>query len=175
MIDIRNILGVLLVPAMLVLLLLVMVSPVFAQATNGQDDAGSGGQVTEAPVDTDGDGLSDEEENTHGTDIDNPDTDGDGLEDGPEVNTYKTDPNKADSDGDGLDDGEEVNEHKTDPNKADSDGDGLDDGEEVNEHKTDPNKADSDDDGLGRWQGGRHAQDRPHEPRLRRRWSLRWG
>ncbi|WP_366585238.1 Calx-beta domain-containing protein [Muricauda sp. ANG21] len=41
--------------------------------------------VSDCNVDTDGDGLTDSEENTLGTDINNPDTDGDGLTDGEEV------------------------------------------------------------------------------------------
>jgi hypothetical protein len=101
----------------------------------------------EAP-DADGDGLSDADEATHGTDLTNPDNDGDGLTDGDDVNTHGTDPNKADGDDDGLTDGDDVNTHGTDPNKADGDDDGLTDGDEVNTHETDPNKADSDDDGL---------------------------
>ncbi len=43
------------------------------------------------PIDTDGDGLSDEDENTIGTDINNPDTDGDGIDDKTEVDNG-TDP-----------------------------------------------------------------------------------
>ncbi|MBO0322826.1 gliding motility-associated C-terminal domain-containing protein, partial [Muricauda sp. CAU 1633] len=41
--------------------------------------------VSACNVDTDGDGLTDAEENTLGTNINNPDTDGDGLTDGEEV------------------------------------------------------------------------------------------
>ncbi len=43
-------------------------------------------------VDTDGDGLSDEDEDDFGTDRFNPDTDGDGISDGDEVNLTGTDP-----------------------------------------------------------------------------------
>lgn len=122
-------------------------------------------------VDSDGDGIVDEEELALGTDMNNPDTDGDGLKDGEEVRNYKTNPLKDDTDGDGLKDGDEVIKHKTDPLKADTDGDGLSDfdeitkyktspvkkdtdaddlmdGEEVNTYKTDPLKADTDADGL---------------------------
>lgn len=99
-------------------------------------------------LDTDGDGLTDDEEAALKTDPNNPDTDGDGLKDGEEVKTYHTDPLKADSDGDGLKDGDEVRMYKTDPNKADSDGDGLNDGDEVLKYNTDPLKADTDGDGL---------------------------
>lgn len=104
--------------------------------------------ATQQTVDTDSDGLTDNEETELGTDPNNADTDGDGLTDGDEVNEYDTDPLTADTDGDGLDDGEEVNSYNTDPTEADSDGDGLNDGEEVNEYRTDPNAADSDSDGL---------------------------
>ncbi len=59
-------------------------------------------------VDTDGDGLSDEEERVLGTDINKPDTDGDGLFDREEVKVYGTDSLNPDTDGDGYLDGEEV-------------------------------------------------------------------
>lgn len=98
--------------------------------------------------DTDGDGLSDNEERTIGTDPNNPDTDGDGLSDGKEVDKYETNPLNSDTDGDGLKDGREVNETDTDPKKADTDGDGLTDGEEVDKIKSDPKKMDTDGDGL---------------------------
>jgi hypothetical protein len=68
-------------------------------------------------VDTDGDGLSDEEEAAIGTDPTNPDTDGDGLSDGVEV-ALGTDPLDPDTDGDGIDDGTEVLQ-MTDPLVAD--------------------------------------------------------
>lgn len=63
------------------------------------------------PQDSDGDGLTDEEENNLGTDPNNPDTDDDGLSDREEVNIYLTDPFNADSDGDGFLDGVEVDNH----------------------------------------------------------------
>ncbi|MCK5741663.1 MAG: OmpA family protein [Chlorobi bacterium] len=58
--------------------------------------------------DTDGDGLSDEDEAKLGTDPNNPDTDGDGLLDGEEVKEYKTDPLDKDTDDGGVNDGIEV-------------------------------------------------------------------
>ncbi|MBS4033286.1 MAG: hypothetical protein KGZ85_02370 [Ignavibacterium sp.] len=59
-------------------------------------------------IDTDGDGLTDEEELTLGTSINNTDTDSDGLFDFEEVKIYGTDPLNPDTDGDGYLDGEEV-------------------------------------------------------------------
>jgi hypothetical protein len=60
-------------------------------------------------LDTDRDGLSDEEEKLLGTNINEPDTDGDGLYDREEVKVYKTNPLNPDTDGDGFVDGQEVN------------------------------------------------------------------
>lgn len=62
----------------------------------------------ETTVDTDGDGLSDQEEALFGTDINSVDTDGDGLSDYEEVKTYLTNPLNADTDGDTYPDGSEV-------------------------------------------------------------------
>ena len=91
------------------------------------------------PVDSDGDGLSDDAEvNVYGTNPSNPDTDGDGLNDGQEVNTYSTNPLNPDTDGDGLSDGQEVNTYSTDPKDTDSDDDGWSDLQEV-QAGTNPN------------------------------------
>ena len=95
--------------------------------------------------DSDGDGLSDEQESKLGTDPNNPDTDSDGLSDFEEVNIYKTDPLNADSDNDGLSDGFEVKSFNSNPLNPDTDGDGLLDGEEKI-HGTDPNNPDTDGD-----------------------------
>lgn len=65
------------------------------------------GQSAPEPVDTDGDGLSDDEEAALGTDSNNPDSDADGVLDGGEVNSG-TDPLKPDTDGDGYTDKEEL-------------------------------------------------------------------
>ncbi|MBU1146089.1 thrombospondin type 3 repeat-containing protein [Patescibacteria group bacterium] len=59
-------------------------------------------------VDTDGDGLTDIEEATLGTDPTKTDTDVDNLSDGEEVNIYFTDPLNPDTDGDTFLDGDEV-------------------------------------------------------------------
>jgi hypothetical protein len=59
-------------------------------------------------IDTDKDGLTDDEERLIGTDPKKADTDGDNVSDGDEVKKYKTNPLKADTDGDGFKDGEEI-------------------------------------------------------------------
>lgn len=63
---------------------------------------------TAVGLDSDRDGLSDNQELQLGTDINRTDTDGDGLSDYAEVTKYKTNPRNADSDGDGFKDGAEV-------------------------------------------------------------------
>ncbi|HEC75722.1 MAG TPA: PKD domain-containing protein, partial [Thermoplasmatales archaeon] len=60
------------------------------------------------------------------------DTDGDGLTDWEEENIYHTNPNNPDSDGDGVNDYEEVKEYGTDPNDKDTDDDGIEDNVEIN-------------------------------------------
>ncbi len=65
--------------------------------------------VTPPPaVDTDGDGLTDEEEAKYGTDAQKVDTDTDTLTDYEEIMIWKTDPLNLDTDGDTYDDGMEV-------------------------------------------------------------------
>lgn len=80
--------------------------------------------------DSDGDGLTNQEEAELGTNPDEVDSDGDGLRDLKET-TMGTDPLVADTDGDGLTDGDEVKEYDTDPLVADMDRDGFLDGEEI--------------------------------------------
>lgn len=63
--------------------------------------------------DSDGDGISDDDEVADGTNPDLADTDGDGLDDGREKE-LGTDPNSQDTDGDGIPDGLEV-EFGSDP------------------------------------------------------------
>jgi hypothetical protein len=62
--------------------------PTLAQSEPAQEPVLVSSEPDEAIVvvlDSDGDGLSDDEETAHGTDPSNPDTDGDGLSDGREV------------------------------------------------------------------------------------------
>ncbi len=96
-------------------------------------------------VDSDGDGLLDDEEALLGTDPNNPDTDEDGIYDGEEL-TLGTNPLSADTDGDGIEDGDEV-VAGLDPTNPDSDNDGLNDGYEL-AAGTDPLNPDSDNDGT---------------------------
>ena len=65
-------------------------------------------EPTPSIVDSDKDGLTDEEERQYGTEIFEPDSDGDGLYDLEEVKVYKTDPLNPDTDNDGYMDGREV-------------------------------------------------------------------
>lgn len=123
--------------------------------SNGANAGGTG--LAFGLVDTDGDGLTDDEEATLGTDPQDPDSDDDGLSDGAEVNTYHTDPLDADTDNGGVGDGVEVG-RGTDPLAPaddqpvvvnnDPDGDGLTTAEEQ-QHGTNPNNPDTDGDGLG--------------------------
>ncbi|MBX3142276.1 MAG: hypothetical protein KF813_00860 [Trueperaceae bacterium] len=128
-------------------------------------------------VDSDGDGLSDAEEQLgwtvvvrlsngqtrsrqvtsdpgdpalpvdHPTNVAARDTDGDGVDDATE-RAYNTDPRAADTDGDQLSDFEELNRYFSDPVDQDSDDDGLSDGLEVAFYGTSPLFEDTDGDGL---------------------------
>lgn len=100
-------------------------------------------------VDSDGDGLFDDEEQSYKTNVYKADSDGDGLSDYDEIRNWKTDPNKADTDGDGYKDGEEI-AAGYDPltlGQLDTDSDGLGNATEK-KLGTDPNKFDTDSDGL---------------------------
>ncbi len=83
------------------------------------------------------------------------DTDEDGLTDEDEVNIHETDPYDPDSDDDGLTDGDEVSKHETDPNNPDTDGDYLTDGWEI-QNNQDPLDYtipcdDADNNGIPNW------------------------
>ena len=81
--------------------------------------------------DTDGDGLTNKEEEELGTDLELSDSDGDGIDDPDEIDAG-SDPLAPDSDDDGLTDGEE-RELGSDPNALDSDEDTYSDFDEVQE------------------------------------------
>lgn len=86
----------------------------FAWACTDLEDSSKGGEDGDAAdVDSDGDGLSDAEEETMGTDPSSADSDGDGLSDKEEVEVG-SDPTLADTDGDSYLDAWEVAEG-TDP------------------------------------------------------------
>ena len=135
------------------------------ELTDGQDND-CDGSVDEVGDDSDGDGLSDVDELTLGTNPFDADTDGDGMEDGDEVD-WGTSPWDRDTDDDGLSDGAEYNVYFCDPRVQDTDSDDLGDALEVGRDyatthtipgyfvpdsdpttTTDPNDADTDDDGI---------------------------
>ena len=118
----------------------------------GNTDSG----VVTIQVDSDNDGLTDNEEAILNTDPNNSDTDGDGISDGQEVNTDNTNPledcdsiggtplGSSDCDDDGLTNDEEAN-LGTDPEDGDSDDDGESDAIEVGDVN---NPIDTDGDGI---------------------------
>ena len=126
--------------------------------TGEEDDVDQNGCAANQR-DSDNDGLTDEEEETLGTNPFDSDTDGDDLNDGQEIN-LGTDPNDADTDGDGTNDNFDA--FPLDPSERfDTDGDGIgneadtdDDGDGLNDTEeislgSDPLDPDTDDDGVG--------------------------
>ncbi|MDD5453373.1 MAG: Ig-like domain repeat protein [Candidatus Bipolaricaulis sp.] len=144
----------------------------------GNSSTQGSGETCFCTWDTDGDGLSDgEEEDLFGTSVTpkgvsttvgvqganlgatvpalDTDMDNDGLPDYAETNTYQTNPIDADTDDDTLSDSAEVAtwadadaRNHANPREADSDGDGLTDNLEIAMGCPYVNDADSDDDGL---------------------------
>jgi|GEM_PF-664642 hypothetical protein len=84
----------------------VVVTPTTSQSTKSKTDTVLFG--SNSTVDSDNDGLTDQEETQLGANLNNPDVDGDGLSDGDEVKTWHTNPLVADTDGDGFTDGMEI-------------------------------------------------------------------
>jgi hypothetical protein len=82
-------------------------------------------------TDSDGDGLTNEEETVLGTNPNLIDTDNDGLSDYEEVKIYNSNPLLMDTDNDSLSDYEEIKVYKTDPKNSDTDGDAYKDGDEI--------------------------------------------
>ncbi len=101
--------------------------------------------IPPSDLDTDGDGLSDQEEEELGTNLEDADSDRDGIPDGWEVEAGldPLDPsdNTQDPDADGLDNSNEYY-YNSDPKNSDTDGDSYPDGMEV-DNGYDPTKADA--------------------------------
>jgi hypothetical protein len=106
------------------------IQPVVEQPLATSSEVNKNVEVTPA-VDFDGDGITDKDEASLGTDANKADTDGDTLTDGEEVNTYKTSPLKVDTDNDELSDFDEVKTYLTNPTNSDTDADTFLDGKEV--------------------------------------------
>lgn len=103
--------------------------------------------------DTDGDGMDDETEVTHGLDPADPedvarDEDQDGLSTGAEALDFETSPFTADTDGDGIPDGEEL-ASGTSPTKTDTDADGTIDPRDNCPSISNPDQDDADHDSIG--------------------------
>lgn len=90
-------------------------------------------QVTSNPFnpDTDGDGLTDAQENANGFDPRTDDTDADLVLDPEELNEWFSDATNQDTDGDGINDFREITLFKTSPILADTDGDQWTDKDEI--------------------------------------------
>ena len=91
-----------------------------------------------AARDTDGDGVTDNEEKHGALDPRTADTDGDTLTDDQEWNTIFSDGTNQDTDGDGVQDGFEYYTFRTSPILADTDGDQISDPDEVSAGNRNP-------------------------------------
>lgn len=92
---------------------------------DGKDLYTSSLVMVKAFIDSDKDGIADEQEAIYTTDPNNPDTDGDKLSDGLEVFSFHTNPLIKDTDEDRLTDYEEASIIGTSPLKKDTDGNGI--------------------------------------------------
>ncbi|MBI2373891.1 MAG: tandem-95 repeat protein [Deltaproteobacteria bacterium] len=106
--------------------------------SDGRGGTGSARVTVNVGVDSDGDGLTDSQEEAGGSNPNLADSDGDGLSDGIEAAVTLTDPLRDDTDDDGLIDGSEdadgdglADAAETDPRLSDTDGDGIQDGTEL--------------------------------------------
>jgi hypothetical protein len=108
------------------------------------DGSQSTALVTSDPFnpDTDGDGVTDGQENRRSLDPRTDDTDADTVTDWDEIFVWQSDPTNQDTDGDGIDDKKEIEVTKTSPTLADTDGDGLSDSQEILESFRNPRVAD---------------------------------
>lgn len=104
--------------------------------------------IESSDLDSDDDGLTDEEELLYNTNPFFNDTDGDRLLDGEEVHSFGTNPILFDTDSDFLCDYDELFEYKTSPTNSDCDYDGLLDGYEIITFKSNPFDPDTDKDYL---------------------------
>jgi RHS repeat-associated protein len=77
-------------------------------ADSSPDTATVAIEIAPPPLDTDGDGLTDEQEIALGTNPADADSDDDGLSDGAEVTQHHTNPNARDTDADSFGDAEEI-------------------------------------------------------------------
>ncbi len=162
----------------LIIVLLVLIGGGYFLINNLMAPKSNEAEITETPdlnKDSDNDALTDLEEKSLGTNPNSIDTDKDGLSDNEEVRVFLTDPLLKDTDGDGYNDGEEIL-NSTDPLTAevknistnskenatsskiikieenlDADKDGLSD-EEEREYGTNVMSVDTDGDGLTDYQ-----------------------
>lgn len=93
---------------------------------------GDGSGSAEETLDSDGDGLTDfDEQNLYFTNHFSADTDADGINDFDEIMVYGTNADGSDSDMEGLSDYDEIFIHGTDPLNKDTDGDTMIDSVEI--------------------------------------------
>lgn len=135
-------------------------NPALHRTSYDDPDSGESEDSSGTSIDTDGDGITDDDEATLGTDSNDRDSDNDGYSDGFEI-TDGTDPMDSDTDDDGVMDGgdrcadtsprnanDTVDSTGCSLSQLDSDSDDLDDYSETYTYGTNPNLADSDVDGL---------------------------